>query len=50
MSAINPWANLCTSLGFLFHILKMTNKVKGLDLIECLKNYGRRFTTFYRRQ
>ena len=23
---------------------------KGLDLIECLKNYGQRFLTMYRRQ
>ena len=28
----------------------VTNKFKGLDLIECLKNYGRRFVTLYRRQ
>ena len=28
----------------------MTNRFKGLDLIECLKNYGRRFVTLYRRQ
>ena len=28
----------------------MTNRFKGLDLIECLKNYGRRFGTLYRRQ
>ena len=26
------------------------NRFKGLDLIECLKNYGQRFMTFYRRQ
>ena len=26
------------------------NKFKGLDLIECLKNYGWRFMTLYRRQ
>ena len=24
--------------------------MKGLDLIECLKNYGQRFITLYRRQ
>ena len=24
--------------------------MKGLDLIECLKNYGWRFVTLYRRQ
>ena len=29
----------------------MTNRFKGLDLItDCLKNYGRRFMTLYRRQ
>ena len=26
------------------------NRFKGLDLIESLKNYGRRFMTLYRRQ
>ena len=25
-------------------------RFKGLDLIECLKNYGWRFVTLYRRQ
>ena len=29
--------------------VEVTNKFKGLDLIECLKNYGRRFMTLYRR-
>ena len=28
----------------------MTNRFKRLDLIECLKNYGQRFMTLYRRQ
>ena len=28
----------------------MTNRCKGLDLIECLKNYGQRFVTLHRRQ
>ena len=28
----------------------MRNRFKGLDLIECLKNYGQRFVTLYRRQ
>ena len=28
----------------------MTNRFKGLDLIECLENYGWRFVTLYRRQ
>ena len=27
----------------------VTNRFKGLDLIECLKNYGRRFTLYRRR-
>ena len=26
------------------------NRLKGLDLIECLMNYGQRFVTLYRRQ
>ena len=28
----------------------VTNRVKRLDLIECLKNYGQRLVTLYRRQ
>ena len=28
----------------------MRNRFKGLDLIECLKNYGWRFVTLYRKQ
>ena len=32
------------------YTVEMTNRFKGLDLIECLKNYGRRFVTLYRRQ
>ena len=28
----------------------MRNRFKGLALIECLKNYGRRFVTLYRKQ
>ena len=28
----------------------MTNRFKGLDLIECWKNYGWRFVTLYRRK
>ena len=27
-----------------------TNRFKRLDLIECLKDYGQRFVTWYRRQ
>ena len=29
---------------------EVRNRFKGLDLIECLKNYGQRFVTLYRRQ
>jgi len=28
---------------------EMTNRFKGLDMIECLKNYEWRFLTLYRR-
>ena len=28
--------------------VEVTNRFKGLDLIECLKNYGRRFMTYRR--
>ena len=28
----------------------VTNRFKGLDLIECLRNHGRRLITLYRRQ
>ena len=30
--------------------LEVRNRFKGLDLIECLMNYGMRFVTLYRRQ
>ena len=32
------------------HTVGVTNRFKGLSLIECLKNYGQRFMIFYRRQ
>ena len=32
------------------YTVEIINRFKGLDLIECLKNYGRRFMTLYRRQ
>ena len=28
---------------------EVTNRFKGLDMIDCLKNYGQRFVTLYRR-
>ena len=30
--------------------VEVRNRFKGLDLIECLMNYGLRFVTLYRRQ
>ena len=30
--------------------VEVTNRFKGLGLIKCLKNYGWRFVTLYRRQ
>ena len=32
------------------YTVELTNRFKGLDLIECLKNYGWRFMTLYRSQ
>ena len=32
------------------YTVEVTDNFKGLDLIEHLKNYGRRFVTLYRRQ
>ena len=29
------------------YTVEVTNRVKGLDLTECLKNYGQRFVTLY---
>ena len=32
------------------YTVEVRNRFKGLDLIECMKNYGWRFVTLYRRQ
>ena len=32
------------------YTVEVENRFKELDLIECLKNYGQRFVTLYRRQ
>ena len=32
------------------YTVEVTNRFKGLDLIECLKNYGWRFVILYQRQ
>ena len=33
-----------------YYTVEVTSSFKGLDLIECLKNYGWRFVTLHRRQ
>ena len=32
------------------YTVRLINRFKGLDLTECLKNYGQGFVTLYRRQ
>ena len=32
-----------------YDTVEVTDRFKGLDLIECLKNYGWRFVTLYKR-
>ena len=32
------------------YTVEVRSRFKGLDMIECLMNYGRRFVTLYRRQ
>ena len=32
------------------YTVEVANRFKGLDLIECLKSYGLRFVTLYRRE
>ena len=32
------------------YTVEVKNRYKGLELIECLMNYGRKFMTLYRRQ
>ena len=31
------------------YAVEVRTRFKGLDMIECLKNYGQRFMTLYRR-
>ena len=33
-----------------YYTVQVTNRFKGLDLMKCLKNYGQRSVTLYRRQ
>ena len=32
------------------YTVEVINRFKGLDMIRCLKKYGQRFMTLYRRQ
>ena len=32
------------------YTVEVRNRFKGLDLIECMMNYGQRFMTLYRNQ
>ena len=32
------------------YTVEVTNRFKGLDLIECMKNYRWKFVTLYKRQ
>ena len=32
------------------YTVTVTNRFKGLELIECMKNYGQRLITLYRRR
>jgi len=32
------------------YTVEVRNRFKGLDLIECLKNYGQKFVILYKRQ
>ena len=31
------------------YTMEVTNRFKGLELVECLKNYGQKFIILYRR-
>ena len=37
-------------LNLILYTVEVTNRFEGLNLIDCLKNYGWRFITLYRRQ
>ena len=39
----------CYDLNQITYTVEVTYRLKGLDLIECMKNYGWRFVTLYRR-
>ena len=47
-----PFRNDLNQIPYKYYeyTVKVRNRFKALDLIECLKNYGWRFITLYRRQ
>ena len=44
-----PFRHDLNQLSYNYRV-EVTNSSTGLDLIECLKNYGQKFVTLYRRQ
>ena len=46
---IRPFRYDLNKIPYIYTV-DVTNRLKGLDLIECLKNYGQRFVTLNRRQ
>ena len=46
---IRPFRNVLNQI-FNGYTVEVTNRFKGLDLIECPKNYGQRLVTLYMRQ
>ena len=44
-----PFRNDLNQIPYDYKV-EVTNRFKGLDLIECLKNYGWRFMTLCKRQ
>ena len=45
-----PFRYDLSQIPYYDYTVEITNRFKGLDLIECLKNYWWRFVTLYRRQ
>ena len=39
-----------TPYDYTVEVKNLPDLIKGLDLVECLKNYGQRFVILYRRQ
>ena len=50
MSNIYIYIYIPFNIFLKINTVEVTNRFKGLELIEFLKNYGQRFVTLYRRQ